>query len=119
MEELKMKKTYVSDVITPDVVKRLKVGKNYLISSEMNSGKNYWMRHVLLPFADESNKRTLILSHRTQTLKQQINYLEEYKWERLKKFRGGMFEIKSYQAFQNMIERKDPIINSFDYIVCD
>lgn len=112
-------RTYVSDVITPDIVGKLEKGKNYIIGSEMNSGKNVWMRNILLPYADENNERTLILSHRTQTLKQQAIYLEEYKWEQLKKFRGGMFDIKSYQAFQKMIKRNDPIIHSYDYIVCD
>lgn len=112
-------KTYVSDVITPDILNGLTCGVNYIISSEMNSGKNYWVRNVLLPYADKNNKKTLILSHRTQTLKQQINYLAEYKCEQLRKFRGGMFDVKSYQAFQNMIKRDDPEIKSYDYIVCD
>jgi hypothetical protein len=112
-------KTYVSEVITTDVVKKLSQGKNYLIGSEMNSGKNYWVRHVLLPFALDNNKRTLFLSHRSQTLKQQENYLDEYKQECIRQFKGGMFESKTYQAFQKMIEQNDIMLNSFDYIVCD
>lgn len=114
-----MEKTYVSDVITTEIVERLDQGKNYLIGSEMNSGKNYWVRKVLLPYALENNKRTLVLSHRTQTLRQQANYLEEYKEECVRQFKGGMFEIKTYQAFQKMIERNDIMLNSFDYIVSD
>ncbi|MEI2330796.1 DEAD/DEAH box helicase family protein, partial [Priestia megaterium] len=86
---------------------------------EMNSGKNYWMRYILLPYALKNNERTLCLSHRRNTLEQQADYLEEYKWECLRQFRGGMFDIKSYQAFQKMIKRNDPIIHSYDYIVCD
>jgi Type III restriction enzyme, res subunit len=112
-------RTYVSDVITTDIVGKLEQGKNYLIGSEMNSGKNYWMRNILLPFALENNKRTLVLSHRRQTIDQQINYLDEYKQECIRQFKGGMFEIKTYQAFQKMIERNDIMLNSFDYIVCD
>ncbi|MCY8232885.1 DEAD/DEAH box helicase family protein [Priestia endophytica] len=112
-------KIYVSDVITTDVIKKLGKGRNYIISSEMNSGKNYWVRYILLPFADENNKRTLILSHRRNTLDQQLDYLEEYKWERLRQFKGGMFDIRSYQQFQNMIKRNDPMIHSYDYIICD
>ncbi|OZT10639.1 hypothetical protein CHN50_20955 [Priestia aryabhattai] len=112
-------KIYVSDVITTDVIKKLEKGKNYIIGSEMNSGKNYWMRYVLLPYASKNNERTLFLSHRRNTLDQQADYLEEYKWEQLRNFRGGMFDVKSYQAFQNMIKRDDPIIHSYDYIVCD
>ncbi|MGG4490824.1 DEAD/DEAH box helicase family protein [Metabacillus idriensis] len=112
-------KTYVSDFITEDVVEKLEKGKNYLIGSEMNSGKNYWARNVLLPFALENNKRTLFLSHRLQSLKQQSNYLEEYKEECIRQFKGGMFEIKSIQGFQKMIQRRDPMIKSFDYIICD
>lgn len=30
-----------------------------------------------------------------------------------------MFELKTYQAFQNMIKRNDPELYTFDYIVCD
>jgi hypothetical protein len=114
-----MEKTYVSEIITTDVVEELEQGKNYLIGSEMNSGKNYWMRNVLLPYALENNKRTLFLSHRIQTLNQQADYLEEYKQECERQFKGGMFVLKSYQAFQKMLQRNDLMINSFDYIVCD
>ncbi|MFJ5762744.1 DEAD/DEAH box helicase family protein [Neobacillus sp. NPDC093182] len=110
---------YVSDLITTDIVGLLEQGKNYLIGSEMNSGKNYWVRHVLLPYALENNKRTLFLSHRTQTLRQQESYLDEYKQECIRQFKGGMFESKTYQAYQKMIERNDIMLKSFDYIVCD
>jgi superfamily II DNA or RNA helicase len=112
-------KKFVSDTITSDVVKQLSKGKNYLIGSEMNSGKNFWARNVLLPFAFENNKRTLFLSHRKQTINQQSNYLEEYKQDCIRQFKGGLFEIRSYQAFQKMIHRNDPMINGYDYIVCD
>lgn len=117
--ETKNKKVYVSDEITTDVIKRFIKGHNYLIGAEMNSGKNYWARNVLLPFALENNKRTLFLSHRTESLNQQKNYLEDYRIACEKKFMGGMFTLKSYQAFQNMIKKRDPMINSFDYIICD
>jgi len=120
LEELDMEnKIYVSDIITTDVVEELERGQNYLIGSEMNSGKNYWMRNVLLPHALESNKKTLFLSHRRNTLNQQADYLEEYKQECIRKFKGGMFELKSYQAFQKMLQRNDLMINQYDYIVCD
>ncbi|MED0977009.1 DEAD/DEAH box helicase family protein [Bacillus paranthracis] len=112
-------KIYVSDIITTDVVEELERGKNYLIGSEMNSGKNYWVRYILLPYALENNKKTLVLSHRTQTKEQQENYLEEYKWECIRQFRGGEFELRTYQQFQNMIKKNDSMIHSFDYIVCD
>lgn len=112
-------KTYVSDEITEKVINNLEPGKNYLIASEMGSGKNYWVRNVLLPFALDNNKRTLILSHRIQTLRQQEKYLEEYKRQCSQQFKGGMFEMKTYQVFQNMIKRNDPMVNSFDYIICD
>ncbi|PFZ06586.1 hypothetical protein COL63_27450 [Bacillus pseudomycoides] len=112
-------KIYVSDVITTDVIKQLERGKNYLIGSEMNSGKNFWVRYVLLPYALENNKRTLVLSHRTQTKEQQENYLEEYKWECIRQFKGGLFELKTYQQFQNMIQKNDSMLHSYDYIVCD
>ncbi|WP_121609835.1 DEAD/DEAH box helicase family protein [Mesobacillus foraminis] len=112
-------KSYVSQVITEDVVEELKEGKNYLIGSEMNSGKNYWVRHVLLPLALKNNKRTLVLSHRTQTLRQQEVYLEKYKQDCDRQFKGGMFQTKTYQAFQMMIKRKDSMLKYYDYIVCD
>ncbi|MFF3025223.1 DEAD/DEAH box helicase family protein [Gottfriedia sp. NPDC057948] len=111
--------TYVSDKITTDIVGQLNQGQNYLIGSEMNSGKNYWVRKVLLPYTLDNNKRTLFLSHRAQTMRQQENYLDEYKQECIRQFKGGMFESKTYQAFQKMIERNDIMVNSFDYIVCD
>lgn len=110
---------YVSDLVTVDIIEALQPGNNYLISSEMNSGKNYWARNVLLPFADKSDKRTLLLSHRINTLQQQSHYLEDYRLEKMKQFRGGMFEMLTYQRFQNMIRRGDPMIDTFDYIVCD
>jgi translation initiation factor 2 beta subunit (eIF-2beta)/eIF-5 len=112
-------KIYVSDVITADVVENLIKGNNYLIGSEMNSGKNYWMRNILLPYALKNRKRTLFLSHRRNTLDQQSDYLEEYKQECIKQFMGGMFELKSYQAFQKMLQRNDHMIHTYDYIVCD
>ncbi|MDN4493360.1 DEAD/DEAH box helicase family protein [Ureibacillus aquaedulcis] len=112
-------KQYVSEVITTDVIDKLENGKNYLIGSEMSSGKNYWARHVLLPYALDTKKRTLFLSHRTQSLKQQQSYLEDYRLERERQFLGGMYELKTYQSFQNMIKRRDPILKTFDYIVCD
>lgn len=47
-EELDMEnKIYVSDIITTDVVEELEPDKNYLIGSEMNSGKNYCFTSVL------------------------------------------------------------------------
>ncbi|SFG70820.1 DEAD/DEAH box helicase family protein [Sporolactobacillus nakayamae] len=113
------KKEYVSDVITANVIDKLKIGKNYLIASEMDSGKNYWVRNVLLPYALDKRKRTLVLSHRSSTLSQQKNYLEEYKWECIRQFKGGMFDLKTYQAFQNMLKRNDPSVDDYDYIVCD
>lgn len=112
-------KTYVSEIITEDVIEKFRAGDNYLIASEMSSGKNYWMRNVLLPYALDNNKKTLCLAHRKNTIDQQTNYLEEYKWECIKQFKGGMFELKTYQAFQNMIKRNDPELYTFDYIVCD
>lgn len=113
------KKEYVSNVITANVIDKLEVGKNYLIASEMDSGKNYWVRNVLLPYALDKRKRTLVLSHRSSTLSQQKNYLEEYKWECIRQFKGGMFDLKTYQAFQNMLKRNDPSVDDYDYIVCD
>lgn len=112
-------KIYVSDTITTDVIEKLEKGNNYLIGSEMSSGKNYWVRNVLLPYALDKRKRTLVLSHRRENFDQQKNYLEEYHQECLRQFLGGMFELKTYQAFQKMIKRNDPMINSYDYIVCD
>lgn len=111
--------TYVSDHVTEDVVGKLQPGENYLIASEMSSGKNYWMRNVLLPYALENKKRTLFLSHRTQTLRQQEIYLEDYKIACERKFLGGMFHTKTYQSFQNMIKRNDIELSMYDYIVCD
>lgn len=113
-------KTYVSDTITTDVIKTLKYGKNYLIGSEMGSGKNYWVRNVLLPFADKLSKKTLILSHRTATRDQQDYYLKDYEYNQMRKFRGGLFQNLTYQQFENRIEKKDfTFINQFDFIVCD
>lgn len=110
---------YVSEKIPEEVVMELQKGNNYLIGSEMNSGKNYWVRNVLLPYALKNRKRTLILSHRRNTMKQQSEYLQLYREQCEKSFLGGMFDLKTYQAFQKMIERNDIMINSYDYIVCD
>lgn len=112
-------RTFVSETITDDIIETLEKGNNYLIASEMGSGKNYWMRNVLLPFALDNNKKTLCLAHRRNTVDQQINYLEEYKWECIKQFKGGMFELTTYQTFQNMIKRNDLELSTFDYIICD
>ncbi|MDQ0861609.1 DEAD/DEAH box helicase family protein [Bacillus sp. V2I10] len=112
-------KVYVSDVITADVVKKLKAGGNYLIGSEMGSGKNHWARNILLPYTLENRKRTLIITHRAQTKAQQNSYLASFKEECERQFLGGLFRTESYQTFSNMIKRNDPEINRFDYIVHD
>ncbi|WP_291650949.1 DEAD/DEAH box helicase family protein [Clostridium sp.] len=113
-------KKYVSDVISVDIVKTLEKGKNYLIGSEMGSGKNYWCRNILLPYTLDNNKKTLILSHRKINRDQQNRYLEEYKWECIRRFQGGMFELITYQQLENRIKRKDyEWLNQFEYIVAD
>nr|WP_297940063.1 DEAD/DEAH box helicase family protein [uncultured Lachnoclostridium sp.] len=116
---MKKKKEYVSDVITSEVIDTLTRGGNYLIGSEMASGKNYWVRNVLLPYAIANDRRTLILSHRTSNKLQQEEYLKEYKWECIHQFRGGLFNTMTYQTFQNQIKRKDPSLKGYDYIICD
>ncbi|MDM5197586.1 hypothetical protein QUF79_06095 [Fictibacillus enclensis] len=112
-------KIYVSDVITVDVVKQLEKGKNYLIGSEMGSGKNHWARNILLPYALDNRKRTLIVTHRAQTKAQQNAYLAPFKEACERQFLGGLFRTESYQTFSNMIKRNDPEILQFDYIVHD
>ena len=116
---MEMGKYYVSDQITRDVIRKLKSRENYLIGSEMGSGKNYWVREVLLPYALDNNMRTLVLSHRKNNLEQQKNELEDYKQQCIAQFKGGMFDTITYQAFQNMIIRNDSKINSYDFIICD
>lgn len=116
---MKEKKEYVSDVITSEVIDTLTRGGNYLIGSEMASGKNYWVRNVLLQYARQNDRRTLILSHRTSNKRQQDEYLKEYKCECIRQFRGGMFHTMTYQQLQNAIKRKDSSLSEYDYIVCD
>ncbi|MCZ0872772.1 DEAD/DEAH box helicase family protein [Peribacillus sp. AS_2] len=112
-------KIYVSNVITTDVIKKLEPGKNYLIGSEMGSGKNFWERKVLLPYTVNNNQRVLLLTHRTQSLKQQENYLEDYRQERERQFQGGMFDLMSYQAFEKFLHRNDQMLSTYHYIVLD
>lgn len=116
---MKEKKEYVSDVITSEVIDMLTRGGNYLIGSEMASGKNYWVRNVLLPYALENDRKTLILSHRTSNKLQQEEYLKEYRWECIRQFNGGMFDTMTYQSLQNQIKKNNPRLREYDYIICD
>ena len=68
---------YVSDVLGIETVKEFIKGNNYLIGSEMGSGKNYWVRNILLPYAYDNNMKVLILTSRVAIKEQQYNYLEE------------------------------------------
>ncbi|UZP04420.1 DEAD/DEAH box helicase family protein [Clostridium botulinum] len=114
-----IERAYVSDTITNNIIKTLDRGINYLIGSEMGSGKNYWVRNVLLPFASNANKRTLILSHRSITRDQQNTHLYYYEQQQLRQFRGGMFLNITYQELENKIIRNDFDLNYYDFIVCD
>lgn len=115
-----MEKKYVSNIITDKVIEELKQGGNYLIGSEMGSGKNYWIEKVLLPFADSLSKKTLILSHRKATKTKTDFQLKEWENSQMRKFRGGLFQNMTYQALKNRIERNEyQFLNQFDYIVCD
>lgn len=118
-----MERIFVSDIISKEQIKEFKKGENFLIGSEMGSGKNYWVRNVLLPYAYENNMRVLILSSRTAIKEQQYNYLEEYKEYCIKSFKASTFEILSYQKFENLLRSKKEtdyyFLKQFDYIVCD
>lgn len=121
---MKNQRLYVSDVIKSKTIESLKKGNNYLIGSEMGSGKNYWVRNVLLPYAYENNKKVLILSSRTAIKEQQYNYLEEYKNFCMRNFKAGTFEIMSYQRFENILRKKDQLLEwarleEIDFVVCD
>lgn len=111
---------YVSDVLGIETVKEFIKGNNYLIGSEMGSGKNYWVRNVLLPFASKANKRTLLLSHRVATRDQQGTYLREWEYSERIRFKGGLFTNITYQQFENKILNNEiEYLNQFDFIVCD
>ncbi|WP_196002098.1 DEAD/DEAH box helicase family protein [Clostridium sp. 1001271B_151109_B4] len=119
-----MKRKYVSDVIGKEKVEELIKGNNYLIGSEMGSGKNYWVRNILLPYAFDNNMKVLILSSRTAIKEQQYNYLEEYEQFCIRNFKAGTFEIMSYQKFENVLRSKDKKLSwcslgEINYIVCD
>ncbi|BBF41925.1 hypothetical protein lbkm_0605 [Lachnospiraceae bacterium KM106-2] len=116
-----MQKTreYVSDVLSDEIIMKMVSGNNYLIGSEMNSGKNYWVRNVLLPYAFNKNQKTLLLSHRNSIKNQQEEYLKEYQWECIRQFKGGLFDTMTYQSFQNAIKRKEPELLEYDFIICD
>lgn len=113
-------KKYISEEITAQIINGFKNGQNYLIGSEMSSGKSSWVRNVLLPYALDKNKKTLILTHRTINNKQQDRYLLDYKKDCIRNFMGGMFELNTYQQFERKIKRNDfEYLNQFQYIVCD
>ncbi|WP_167957292.1 DEAD/DEAH box helicase family protein [Anaerosporobacter faecicola] len=113
-------KTYVSDIVTCDIIKKLKTGQNYLIGSEMGSGKNFWTRNKLLPYAIENNKKVLLVVHRIAIKGQQNHYLQSYKEECVKKFKGDIFEIQSYQSLEQMVKNgRTSFIDDYDYIICD
>lgn len=118
-----MGRIFVSDIISMEQIKEFKKGENFLIGSEMGSGKNYWVRNVLLPYAYENNMRVLILSSRTAIKEQQYNYLEEYKEYCIKSFKASTFEILSYQKFENLLRSKKETdyyyLKQYDFIVCD
>lgn len=111
---------YVSEVVTTEMICKFKLGENYLIGSEMGSGKNYWVRNILLPYALDNNMKTLILTHRTINNNQQLNYLLDYSNECIRQFKGGMFELTTYQHLEQKIKCNDfEYLNQFNYIVCD
>lgn len=115
-----MEKKYVSNIITEKVIEELKQGGNYLIGSEMGSGKNYWMRHILLQFAIENSKRVLIVAHRTAIKEQQYAYLRDLQDECMRAFKADTFKIKSYQELENIIKKKEFFkLDKYDYIICD
>lgn len=113
-------KTYVSDIVTCDVIKKLEAGQNYLIGSEMGSGKNFWTRNKLLPYAIDNNKKVLLVVHRIAIKGQQNHYLNSYKDECVKKFKCDIFGIQSYQSLEQMIKNgRTAFIDDYDYIICD
>lgn len=117
---MNMLRKYVSDVLGIETVKEFIKGNNYLIGSEMGSGKNYWVRNVLLPFASKKDRRTLLLSHRKATRDQQDVYLREWEYSQMIRFKGGLFTNITYQQFENKILNNEiEYLNQFDFIVCD
>lgn len=114
---------YVSDLLGIETVKEFIKGNNYLIGSEMGSGKNYWVRNILLPYAYDNNMKVLILTSRVAIKEQQYNYLEEYKRFCIRNFKGSTFEILSYQKFESILRSKEEndynLLNEYDYVVCD
>lgn len=113
-------KTYVSDIITCDVIKKLEAGQNYLIGSEMGSGKNYWVRNTLLPYTVENKKKVLLVVHRTAVKGQQTKYLQPFVEDCIRTFRGVGFEVRSYQSIEQIIKHgRSDLIDEYDYIICD
>lgn len=119
MEDLLMK-TYVSDIITCDVIKKLEAGQNYLIGSEMGSGKNYWVRNTLLPYTVENKKKVLLVVHRTAVKGQQTKYLQPFVEDCIRTFKGVGFKVCSYQSIEQIIKHgRSDLIDEYDYIICD
>lgn len=110
---------YVSDKITVNTINQFEKGQNYLIAAEMGSGKNTFIRKVLLPFSKENLQNVLILVNRKALKDQQYVYLNDYIEQARREFRQNLTLI-TYQQLERMNnDTKEALMKDFHYIICD
>ena len=102
--------TKYNDVLTKEVIKSWK-GENVILNGATGTGKTYFMEHNLHKYASTHFKSILYLCNRTalyQDVKMEIDIY-------------GYHSITPmlYQTVQARIFKGEPIMEHYDYIVCD
>lgn len=102
----------VSDIIQADDIERWQLGNKILIRAGTGRGKTYFVKNILLQYADNNKNRILFLSNRKSLQDQTLSELiQENKHEYI--------ECMTYQKLEQEILNQTVDLDRFKYIVCD
>jgi hypothetical protein len=101
----------VNDKVTIDIIEKWESNDKILITAPTGQGKNYWLKHTLIPYHLNDNKKIIILAPRTTILDQQKQELIEFE---------NMIDFKTYQEIETRINNKEnEPLSSYDVVICD
>lgn len=102
--------TKYNDVLTREVIKSWK-GENVILNGATGTGKTYFMEHNLHTYASTHFKSILYLCNRKALYEDVKMEVEQF----------GLYSITPmlYQTVQAKIRSCEPILEHYDYIVCD
>lgn len=105
------KKQYISDIITNEDIEKWNDESYVLIKSPTGSGKSHFILNILSNYCKDRNKKILLLTNR-DILKEQFK-------KDIKDNCKTNITVMNYQALEEIILKKEVILDYYDYICLD